>query len=71
MKTKKELYEKYLSDLKDLQKKCTHPDADWMEQHWAPGHSTGKEVRVCRTCELTLASREMYPHLITVTLPIK
>jgi len=25
-------------------------DGTWMEQWWAPGHSTGFQVQVCRRC---------------------
>lgn len=58
MKTQKQLYEKYLSDLTELQNRCMHSKIyDWMEQQWAPGHSTGKEVRVCENCGAIVESR--------------
>jgi hypothetical protein len=30
---------------------CPHTDeTDWMEEWWAPGHSTGRKVKVCANC---------------------
>lgn len=53
--TAKELYEKYQSDLAELQSKCTHPKkSDWMQQQWAPAHSTGYTVRVCEICGMVI-----------------
>jgi hypothetical protein len=41
------LYEEYQQKLKQLQgKDCPHSDeTDWMEEWWAPGHSTGRRSK--------------------------
>lgn len=56
--TAKELYERYQADLAELQKHCTHPaTSDWMEEQWAPGHGTGRDVRTCSICNQVIDSR--------------
>jgi len=46
------LNEDYKRNLKELQETCLHEErTDWMEQHWAPGHSTGFEVKTCNECD--------------------
>ncbi|HEY3405392.1 MAG TPA: hypothetical protein VGK59_18535 [Ohtaekwangia sp.] len=58
--TASELWEKYKSDLKELQANCGHPEiSDWMEEQWAPAHGTGVEVRVCKNCNITIDRRGM------------
>lgn len=46
------LYEEYQQKLKQLQDKdCPHSEeTDWMEEWWAPGHRTGRKVKVCANC---------------------
>lgn len=40
----------YDESLKALQKKCLHKKTEFMEEHFAPGHSTGVTVEVCDEC---------------------
>lgn len=42
------------SDIDQLQEVCPHLEDEWAEEHWAPGHSTGSRVRVCKRCEKIL-----------------
>jgi hypothetical protein len=51
MNAAERLYEQYQKDLKHLQESCPHEQlTDWMEEWWAPGHSTGREVKACTNC---------------------
>jgi hypothetical protein len=50
-----ELRKKYNDDLLFLQTTCDHPDvSEWLEYMWAPGHSSGYEVKMCTVCEKIL-----------------
>lgn len=44
-----------------------HQTSDWMEEWWAPAHSTGRKVRVCQRCykvlEQTLYHKPMMGEL--------
>ena len=33
-----------------------HIASDWMEEQWAPGHSTGRKVKVCLRCNKNMDS---------------
>lgn len=58
--TAKDLYEKYLLDLKVLQSNCIHPkQSDWIEEQWAPAHGTGFQVRICEGCNMIIDRRPM------------
>ena len=51
MNAAERLYEQYQRDLRHLQDTCPHEHlTDWMEEWWAPGHSTGRKVRACANC---------------------
>lgn len=51
MNKAEKLKQKYLEDLANLQTKCKHnKQSEWMENYWAPGHSSGFEVKVCNEC---------------------
>jgi hypothetical protein len=53
------LYEDYQQRLKQLQDKdCLHTEeTDWMEEWWAPGHSTGRKVKVCANCNKVMQAK--------------
>jgi hypothetical protein len=62
MKTAKEIRMYFDSKrdvaLKKLQDKCKHEHiSDWLDQYWAVGHSTGKQVKVCNACEKILETK--------------
>ena len=57
MRTVEQLRDKLKSDIKRLQAKCKHRYYEWMEEFWAPGHSSGMEVKVCLRCEKKLESK--------------
>jgi hypothetical protein len=58
MNAAQRLYEQYQKDLKHLQETCPHEQlTDWMEEWWAPGHSTEREVRACTNCDKVLQAR--------------
>jgi len=56
MNAKEKLYAKYVKDLEALQQTCKHRKATWMGEMWAPGHSTGREVKVCDRCGMIVNS---------------
>lgn len=56
MVSAKGLREEYSKDLKWLQDNCNHENLEWMQDEFAPGHSTGKLVKVCANCEKVLDS---------------
>lgn len=52
------LYKQYQSELHRLQEHCPHETlTDWMEEWWAPGHSTEREVRSCTNCNKVVQAR--------------
>jgi hypothetical protein len=48
------LRKKHDKEIEELQSKCKHKITDRMSQYWAPGHSSGYDVEVCRECEKTV-----------------
>jgi len=49
-----ELKTRFEEDVEKLQKLCPHPKTevtDWIDEWWAPGHSTGQEVKICQLCK--------------------
>ena len=58
MNAAQRLYDQYQRQLKDLQTSCPHQKStEWMEEWWAPGHSTGRQVKACTDCNLVIQSR--------------
>jgi hypothetical protein len=54
----KKLENEYNKKLKLLQKKCPHKrKTNWIEQFWAPGHSSNVWFRKCKRCDLILEKR--------------
>ena len=58
MKSAKELKEKYEVDLNAAQKKCKHKKTFWAEEAWAPGHMTGRRLKICEFCHKVVDSTE-------------
>lgn len=55
MNAAEKLYQQYQRELKQLQDTCPHEQlTDWVEEWWAPGHTTGRRVRACANCNLVL-----------------
>ncbi len=54
MLTAKEIRKKCDEEIKKLQEVCDHSENEWMNEYWAPAHSTGRIVRACTICEKTL-----------------
>lgn len=52
----KQIMDNKFQELKvELQSSCDHEKiSDWMEVHWAPGHTTGKLVKECKRCGLQM-----------------
>jgi hypothetical protein len=45
------LRERHKWEIERLQEECPHPTSTgWLEEYWAPGHSTGRQVKVCNDC---------------------
>ena len=61
-----ELKHKYDADLKDLQDNiCKHENiSDWIDEYWAPAHSTGYKVKACNDCWKTIERKPGYPDLV-------
>ena len=58
METARDMHERHKQELKELQDKCQHPKiSDWVDEWWAPAHSTGFQVRTCEVCEKITARR--------------
>jgi hypothetical protein len=58
MNAAQRLYEEYQAQLKHLQETCPHHElTDWVEEWWAPGHSTGRKVRACATCDKVIQAK--------------
>lgn len=54
--TAKELRAECKKEIKALQKVCKHPTSVWCEESWAPGHLTGRRLKICNACEKVLES---------------
>ena len=51
METIEQMLERHRHEVEALQEGCSHPRiSDWVEEYWAPGHSTGYLVRYCKSC---------------------
>lgn len=58
--TAAELKNKYEEDLKNLQENCPHSSiSDWVDEYWAPGHSTFKKIKYCRICWKTVEEKDL------------
>ena len=58
MSAAQKLHEQYQRELRQLQETCPHAQiTDWIEEWWAPGHDTGREVRTCTNCEKFVQAR--------------
>ena len=44
--------------MKELQKECPHKNTEWAEEWWAPGHSTGYDIQVCKRCRKIIERRK-------------
>ena len=46
-----QMLDRHRKEIAELQKKCNHPEiSNWMDEWWAPGHSTGRSIKTCRIC---------------------
>jgi hypothetical protein len=46
-----EINERHKKEIEELRSNCKHKSlSDWIEEYWAPGHTTGFQVRVCNEC---------------------
>ena len=59
IKTAKQLREKYESDLKKLQEKCSHEKSTWMDNVSSSGHIYGT-VLVCDFCDKVIDSNSIF-----------
>jgi len=55
-----DLLAKHKKEIEDLQEECKHEKiSDWMDEWWAPGHSTFRQVKVCEECNKIVETRDM------------
>jgi hypothetical protein len=53
-----DLCEKHKKEIEDLQRECKHEKiSNWMDEWWAPGHSTGRSVQCCEDCNKIVHSQ--------------
>lgn len=60
VETIEEMRVRHKQEIADLQDNCDHPKeywSDWMEFHWAIGHSTGYHIRQCNLCGVEVARK--------------
>ena len=58
-KTVHKMRERHKKEIAAFQAKCKHYVlSGWIEEYWAPGHSTGEQVRICRVCEKVVEREE-------------
>jgi len=51
MVTYNQLKKEFNKKVESLQSSCKHKNlTPWLEEWWAPGHSTGNVVKICRKC---------------------
>ena len=62
-----EMQKRHRMEIEKLQEECKHEkETDWMELQWAPGHSSGCEVRLCLDCNKEVGRREMGKYVMEV-----
>ena len=66
MATLKEIRERHQKEIEAFQNECQHPNKQWLEFHWAPGHFSGQMNLVCMTCEKTLETKNAMKELTEV-----
>lgn len=57
MLTAKKLRENCEKEIKKLQKICDHSKIHWSSECWAPGHFTGRCLKICDVCEKVLKKK--------------
>lgn len=58
METIKEMRERHKREIAELQAKCPHQEvSDWVQEYWAPAHSTMFQVKVCQACGKVVGRR--------------
>jgi hypothetical protein len=58
MNAAERLYKEYKRKLKHLQETCPHSEqTDWLEEWWAPGHSSDRKVKTCANCNKVLQAK--------------
>lgn len=52
---------RHKEEIEALQSKCKHKDlSDWMNEYFAPGHSSGRIVKICNFCGQTVKTKGLY-----------
>lgn len=52
---------RHSQEIEGLQIKCKHRKlSDWMEEWWAPGHSSGRQVKVCKFCGKIIKTKGLF-----------
>ena len=70
----KEIRKRHTEEIKKFQDNCKHRSiSDWMDQQWAPAHSTGHSVKLCNICEKIMEHKSTFPdsmHPAPVIFPV-
>jgi hypothetical protein len=54
------LRKKHQKEIDNLQKRCKHKKVtDWLDEYWAPGHSSFRQVKICEECGKTTETRNI------------
>jgi len=57
-----EMLARHKREIEELQESCPHNGlSDWLEEQWAIGHGTGREVMICTECNKVVATRDLIP----------
>ena len=60
-----EMRKRHNEEIEELQKNCKHEViSDWIEQQFAPGHSTGNYVKICNFCGKIVKDKNRYEYKI-------
>lgn len=52
---------RHKEEIEELQLKCKHRKlTDWMEEQWAPGHSSGRKVKLCKFCNKVIKTKGLF-----------
>lgn len=60
MTTYKMLVAEFERKIKELQKNCPHKKTEKATECWAIGHTTGRELEICKRCNKTVSVKGNY-----------
>jgi len=59
-----QMKQRHEREIAELQEQCKHTTLTaWLEEWWAPGHSTGRAVKCCEVCEKIIERKPPIPRI--------